>query len=200
MTNIFSGQAHRDLGALDRRTLLLAAASLFIFGSFLGCAVYRLIGIGESELYNRLIERYFLALYQKCGNPLDVIAVSLDLMVHELWMFAAVFAAGFTPFTAPIGGIFVLYRGLLFGFSLTLLQFSSKTGLLLSSGIYLLAALSVGALLMLMSAEAVRFYYTSPKMRLRDLRCTGYTLTFMRITAMAVMTLTLMLFLLYVYI
>jgi len=76
---------------LDRKTVLLAASSLFIFGAFLGCAVYRILGIGESELYDNLIERYFLALFYKCDTSLDVMRVALDCIFHELWLFIAVF-------------------------------------------------------------------------------------------------------------
>ena len=56
--NAYCSDVKNRIGqALDRRTVMLAASSLFIFGSFLGCAVYRLLGIGRSELYDRLIER-----------------------------------------------------------------------------------------------------------------------------------------------
>lgn len=200
MTNGTYGQAYQSKDVLDRRTLLLAGFSLFVFGCFLGCALYRFFGIGKSELYDKLIERYFLALYQKCAGPLDVFSVTLDCIAHELWLFIIVFVSGFTPFSPPVGAVIMLYRGLLFGFSVTLLQFSTKAGLLLTSGIYLLCAFAISGLLALMCAEAVRFYDNTPKLHLRSIAKTSYTLTFLRICALTACCVICMLFLIYVYI
>ncbi len=200
----FSGQVRDfDMGKhapVDRRTALLAASSLFIFGCFVGCAVYRLLGIGESELYDNLIERYFLALFYKCESPLDIARVSADCCLHELWMFIAVFLAGFSPFTMPVSGALLLYRGVLFGFSVTMLQFSNRTGLLLDSIVYLCAAAAISMLLSLLSAEAACFYHNSPRIYMRSTATKAYTLTFLRICAIATADILIMLFLIYVYI
>lgn len=201
--NIFVGQVH-DTHSLapervDRKTALLAASALFIFGSFIGCAVYRLLGIGESELYDNLIERYFLALFYKCTSPLDVIRVTADCCIHELWMFIAVFFAGFSPFTIPVSGALLLYRGILFGFSVTMLQFSSRTGLLLDSMVYLCASFALSMLLSLLAAEAACYYHNTPRIKLRSKGAAVYTLTFLRISAIVCADVLLMLFLIYVY-
>ena len=200
MKNDFKGQAPATNNIIDRRAILLAAFALFVFGSFLGCAVYRLLGIGESELYDKLIERFFLALYLNAEGASDVISVTFDLMAHEIWYFAVVYAVGFTPFCPLVGGVLLLYRGLLFGFSLTLLQFSCRTGLLTVSAVYLMASFMLSVLLALMTLEAIQFYSHSPKLRLRDIRKTGYTAVFFKLTALAGCTVVTMLFIIYVYI
>lgn len=196
-TYLTRGQAS---DTLDRKTALLAASSLFIFGAFIGCAVYRLLGIGESELFDNLIERYFLALFYKCDAPLDVVRVSLDCIFHELWLFIAVFVSGFTLFS-PIAAIAaLLYRGVLFGFAITLLQFSSKTGLLLDAIIYLAAAFALSMLLSLLCADAVLFYYPERSVRLKSIKTKRYTITFLRICALVCVDVLLMLFMIHVYI
>lgn len=184
----------------DRRTALLAASSLFIFGSFVGCALYRLLGIGESELYDSLIERYFLALFYKCDSTLDLIRVAADCCIHELWMFIAVFLAGFTLFTPAVSAAMLLYRGLTFGFSLTMLQFSSRTGLLLDSIVYLAAAFALSMLLSVLAAEAWGFYNCNRAPKLRSTSSLGYFSVFLRISALVCADVLLMLFLIYVYI
>jgi len=200
MKSINRGQASDQSGKLDRRTLLLAAFALFLFGSFLGCAIYRLLGIGQSELYDKLIERYFLSLFQKCGSAFDVVLVVLDSIAHELWMFALVFVFGFTPFCAIVGTAMLLYKGLLFGFSLTMLQFSTKLGLFMVSGVYLICEFAISALLGMLAAEAILFYVASPKIKLSELHKTGYTSTFFGICALCALTVAAMLFLIHVYI
>ena len=191
------GQAN---GMLDKRTVLLAASALFIFGSFLGCAIYRLLGIGESELYDNLIERYFLALFYKCTSPLDILRVAADCIFHELWLFLAVFFAGFTLFTPIVSAAALLYRGILFGFAMTMLQFSSRTGLLLDSIIYLAAAFALSMLLALLASDAALFYYPDRRPILRSIRTKRYILTFLRICAVVCADVLFMLFLIYVYI
>lgn len=186
--------------ALDRRTVMLAASSLFIFGSFIGCAVYRFLGIGESELYDNLIERYFLALFYKCEGGLDVAMVVLEACMHELWVFALVFFAGFTLFVPVVSGVFLLYRGLLFGFAVTMLQFSVKTGILLDSLVYLCANLAISALLIVTCTEAVGYYIGGTPTGLRSSRTKNYFLVFLRICALVCADVLLMLFLIYVYI
>ncbi len=198
----YSGQVSPTMnggGRLDRRTTLLAASALFIFGSFIGCAVYRLLGIGESELYDNLIERYFLALFYKCDSTLDVIRVTADCCVHELWMFAAVFLAGFTLFTHAVSAALLLYRGLLFGFSITMLQFSSKTGLLLDSIVYLFAAFALSVLLAILCTEASQFYTYDRAPKLKSPRSKRYLNVFLRICTLVCTDIILMLFLIYVY-
>ncbi len=185
---------------LDKRTVLLAASALFIFGAFLGCAVYRLLGIGESELYDNLIERYFLALFYKCSSPADVIRVAADCVIHEIWIFAAVFFAGFTLFTPIISALALLYRGLLFGFAMTMLQFSTRIGLLLDSIIYLCAAFAISLLLALLSTESVFFYYPERRPMVKSRRTLNYVLVFLRICALVSVNVLFMLFLIYIYI
>ncbi len=195
--NISLGRAS---ASIDRRTTLLAASSLFIFGTFIGCAVYRLLGIGESELYDNLIERYFLALFYKCTSPTDVIRVAADCILHELWIFAAVFFGGFTLFTTVISGVALLYRGLLFGFAMTMLQFSSRTGLLLDSIVYLFASFAISMLLALLSCEAMQFYYPEGRPIIKSKRTAKYAASFARICALVCADVVFMLFLIYVYI
>lgn len=200
---LYKGQAENSAcpqNGFDRKTALLAASSLFIFGSFVGCAVYRLLGIGESELYDNLIERYFLALFNRCGSTLDIVRVAADCCLHELWMFIAVFFAGFTLFTPLVSGALLLYRGILFGFAITMLQFSNRTGLLLDSIVYLFAAFAISMLLALLSAEAAGFYYPERRVVLRSPRTSRYILTFLRIVAIVSADVLIMLFLIYVYI
>ncbi len=198
MNRIFS--IGRASCALDKRTVMLCAASLFIFGTFLGCAVYRLLGIGESELYDNLIERYFLALFYKCASPADVIRVAADCVLHEIWIFAAVFFAGFTLFAPIISAAALLYRGLLFGFAVTMLQFSTRIGLLLDSIVYLCAAFAVSILLALLSTEAIFFYFPERHPVIKSRRTLNYVLIFLRICALVAANILFMLFLIYVYI
>ena len=186
--------------SLDRKTVLLAASSLFIFGAFVGCAVYRLLGIGESELFDNLIERYFLALVYKCDTPLDIVRVALDCIFHELWLFIAVFVSGFTLFSPIAASAALLYRGVLFGFAVTLLQFSSKTGLLLDAIVYLAAAFALSMLLSLLCADAILFYYPDRSVRLKSIKAKHYTMTFLRICTLVCIDVLVMLFLIHVYI
>lgn len=196
-----SHPTHGQAGdVLDKRTVLLAASSLFIFGAFVGCAIYRLLGIGESELYDNLIERYFLALFYKCTSPLDVARVAADCILHELWLFLAVFFAGFTLFTPIVGAAALLYRGVLFGFATTMLQFSSRTGLLLDAIVYLAAAFALSMLLALLASDAMMFYYPERRPAMRSPRTKRYVLTFFRICAIVCANVLFMLFLIYVYI
>ena len=109
-----SSQNFGDSTKNDRKILLLAGSALFIFGGFLGCAVYRLLGIGESELYDKLIERYFLALFYKCTSAFDVLRVILDCFLHEAFAAIIIFFGGFTLFTGGISSILLLWRGILF--------------------------------------------------------------------------------------
>ncbi len=191
------GQEPRNI---DQRTILFAASAIFIFGAFLGCAVYRLLGIGESELYDKLIERYFLALFYKCTSPLDVLYVVLDCYLHEATAVIAVFLGGFTLFTLPISTAALLTRGILFGFSLTMLQFSSKSGLLLDSFCFLGAKFAISMLLIIMSAKAFFNYYPNRSPKLNSPDSKNYSLIFLRISALVFVNVCLMLFLIYVYI
>ena len=184
----------------DRRCALLAASALFILGCFLGCAVYRLLGLGEGELYNKLIERYFLALFYKCASPLDVFRVAADCVIHELWLTVAVFLGGFTVFTLPISAAALLYRGLLYGFALTMLQFSSRTGLLMDSIVYLAAMFAISMLLIIMSALAAEHFYPDGRPRLRSPHTRTYIAAFLKITALTCADILAMLFLIYIYI
>ncbi|MBR5539363.1 MAG: hypothetical protein IKU61_05635 [Clostridia bacterium] len=185
---------------IDKRTALLACSALLIFGAFIGCAVYRILGIGESELYDKLIERYFLALFYKCTSPLDVARVAADCITHELWLFVAVFLSGFTLFSAAVGAIAMLYRGVLFGFAVTMLQFSSRTGLWLDSIAYLAASFALCMLLAILSSEAVMFFYSQRTVTLKSGEAKHYVLKFLRICAIASADVLFMLFLIYVYI
>ncbi len=179
---------------LDRRSCMLAASALFIFGAFVGCAVYRLLGLGESELYDNLIERYFLALFYRSASMLDVFRVVADCCLHELWAFLLVFIAGFTVYNPIVGGAVLLYRGILFGFALTMLQFSTRTGLLFDSMAYLIASLAISLLLMSLCAHAVMYYYT------RWCRARTFFLIFLRVVALVCVNVVFMLFMIYVYI
>ncbi len=185
--------------ALDRKTVMLAASSLFIFGSFLGCALYHFLGIGESELYDNLIERYFLALFYRCDGALDVAMVALDCCTHELWLFIAVFFAGFTLFVPIVSAAVLLYRGVLFGFAVTMLQFSLRTGILLDSLVYLGASLAISLLLIITCAEAIGFYYGADTPKLFSPRTKNYAFVFLRICSLICADVLLMLFLIYVY-
>ncbi len=185
---------------VDKRTVLLASSALLIFGTFIGCAVYRILGIGESELYDKLIERYFLALFYKCTSPLDIARVAADCIIHELWIFGAVFLSGFTLFSAAVGTLAMLYRGVLFGFAVTMLQFSSRTGLLLDSIIYLAASFALCMLLAILSSESVMFFYSQRTVTIKSESTKRYVLTFFRICAIASADVLFMLFLIYVYI
>lgn len=185
---------------LDKRTTLLACSALLIFGAFIGCAIYRILGIGESELYDKLIERYFLALFYKCTSPLDIARVAADCIIHELWLFIAVFLSGFTLFSGIVGTLAMLYRGVLFGFAVTMLQFSSRTGLLLDSIIYLAASFALCMLLAILSSEAVMFFYSQRTVTIKSESTKHYVLTFLRICAIVSADVLFMLFLIYVYI
>ncbi len=183
-----------ETSRLDRRTCLLAASALFIFGTFVGCAVYRLLGLGESELYDNLIERYFLALFYRCSTTGDILRVVADCCLHELWAFIAVFAAGFTLYTPFVSGAALMWRGILFGFALTMLQFSSRTGLLLDAIAYLFCVLAISFLLILLAAYSAMHYYA------RDSSARMLTFTFLRIVALVCVNVVFMLFMIYVYI
>ena len=187
-------------GKNDRKILLLAASSLFIFGGFLGCAVYRLLGIGESELYDKLIERYFLALFYKCSSPFDVLRVVLDCFLNEAVAALAIFFGGFTLFTGGISAVLLLWRGILFGFSLTMLEFSSKSGLVLDSICFLGAKFAVSMLIAVMAAEAFIHFYPERSPKLRSAKTKNYILVFLRVIGLIFADVCLMLFLIYVYI
>ncbi len=196
----YCSEAKNRIGqALDRRTVMLAASSLFIFGSFLGCAVYRYLGIGESELYDNLIERYFLALFYKCGSGFDAAMVALECCMHELWIFIAVFLAGFTLFIPAVSSLILLYRGMLFGFAVTMLQFSMRTGILLDSIVYLAANFAISVLFTILATESMGFYYNGGQPRIRSPRTKDFLMVFLRICALVCVNVLLMLFLIYVY-
>lgn len=182
------------------RALLLAGTALFIFGAFLGCALYRLLGLGESELYDNLIERYFLALFYKCTDSMDTLFVVADCLMHELSLFICVFLGGFTLFTGFISGAALLYRGLLFGFALTMLQFSSKTGLLLDSICYLASSGAISLLLIIQAAMSFAYFYPDRSPRLLCSETKRYTLSFLRVCGLVFANVCAMLFLIYVYI
>lgn len=184
----------------DLKTLMLAASALFIFGGFLGCAVYRLLGIGESELYDKLIERYFLALFYKCSSPTDILFVVSDCFLNEALAVIIVFLGGFTIFTGAVSIAALLWRGILFGFSLTMLQFSSKSGLLLDSICFLGAKFAVSMLLIIMAAKAFCHYYPTRSPRLNSPATKRYILIFLRIIGLVFANVCIMLFLIYVYI
>lgn len=184
----------------DKRAVLLAASALFIFGAFLGCVVYRLLGLGESELYENLIERYFVALFYKCTGPLDVLRVVADCFLHEAWLFIAVFIGGFTLFTTVVSGAALLYRGLLFGFAVTMLQFSTKAGLLLDSICYIAAFFSISMLLIIMAAFAFGHFYPARSPSLKSPVTKAYAAAFLKICALVFANVCFMLFLIYIYI
>ncbi len=186
--------------AFDKRTLMFAASALFIFGGFLGCAVYRLLGIGESELYDKLIERYFLALFYKCSSPLDILFIVSDCFINEVLVVIVVFLGGFTLFTGVISSAALLWRGILFGFSLTMLQFSSKAGLLLDSMIFLGAKFAVSMLLIIMAANAFSHFYPDRSPKLGSDATKRYFFTFLRVLGLVFADVCFMLFLIYVYI
>ncbi|MCI8387941.1 MAG: hypothetical protein HFE63_05685 [Clostridiales bacterium] len=183
----------------DRRAVLLAASALFIFGAFLGCAIYRLLGLGESELYDNLIERYFVALFYKCADSMDVLSVVLDCFMHELWGLIIVFIGGFTLFTTVVSGGVLLYRGILFGFAVTMLQFSSKSGLLLDSICYLAASFAVSMLTVIMAALAFGYFYPKRSPMLKSHETRDYSLAFLKLAALVFANICFMLFMIYIY-
>lgn len=189
----------KDEQSANRRAVLLAASALFIFGAFLGCAIYRLLGLGESELYDNLIERYFVALFYKCSGSLDVLRVVLDCYLHELWTLIIVFVGGFTLFTTVISGAALLYRGILFGFAVTMLQFSSKAGLLLDSICYLGASFAISTLLMIMASLAFGYFYPERSPVLRNGETRAYVKAFLKLCALTFVNVCFMLFLIYIY-
>lgn len=191
--------AKSDEKRADRRAAMLAASSLFIFGGFIGCAIYRLLGLGESELYDNLIERYFIALFYKSNSPLDVLRVVADCFLHELWLFIAVFIGGFTLFTTVISSAALLYRGVLFGFAVTMLQFSSKAGLLLDSICYITAIAAISMLLVILSSVSFGYFYPKRSPVLRSSDTKAYIFTFLKICALVFANVCFMLFLIYVY-
>lgn len=184
----------------DKRIVLLAASALLIFGGFIGCAVYRLLGIGESELYDKLIERYFLALFYKCSSALDVLYVVIGCFIHEAAAITVVFLGGFTLFTGIVSGSALLWRGILFGFALSMLQFSSKSGLLLDSICFLGAKFAISMLLAIMAAEAFCHFYPKRRPELGSTATKSYILVFLRISGLVFANVCGMLFLIYVYI
>ncbi len=198
--NFVTYKEGRAIKALGRREILLAASSILIFGSFIGCAIYRFLGIGESELYDKLIERYFIALFYDCGGAADILRVIFDVCFHELTLFFIVFIAGYSPFSLIIGIGALLYRGLLFGFSITMLQLSAKSGLLLCSIIYLSANFAISILLAVLTADAFELAYIDEAPRLKSKKSLNYFLKFLRICALTVIYLLIMLFLIYIYI
>ncbi len=183
----------------DRKTLLIVLSALFVAGAFAGCAIYRLLGLGENELYDSLIERYFVSMFYKCTKASDVFFVVSDCVLHELVLFAIVFAGGFTVFTTAVSSGIILYRGVLFGFALTMLQFSTKTGLLLSSICYIGEFAVISFLLMLLSGYAFTFYYPKRSPKLRDVNTKNYFLCFLRICGLVFVNVSVMIFLIYVY-
>ena len=128
-----------------------------------------------------------------------MIRVAADCILHELWIFAAVFFAGFTLFTPIVSAVALLYRGLLFGFAMTMLQFSTKIGLLLDSVVYLAASFAISMLLALLSAEAVRFYYPERRPIIKSRKTGRYAMIFLRICTLVTADILFMLFLIYVY-
>lgn len=184
----------------DRRAALLFASALFIFGSFIGCALYRLLGLGESELYDNLIERYFIALFAKCTDSFDVFRVVVGCYLHEIWLFCAVFAGGFTLFTTVISVAALLYRGILFGFAITMLQFSSKAGLFLDSLTYIVCFFAISMLLCILAASAFGYFYPSRRPELKSPATRGYVSVFLKIIALVFANVCFMLFMIYIYI
>ncbi len=184
----------------DRRVILLAGSAVYIFGIFLGCALYRLLGIGESELYDNLIERYFVALFYSCTEPTDVLSVVAECCLHELAPFIAVYFGGYTLFSGVIGAGALLYRGLLYGFSLTMLGLSPMSGLLFDSLVYLAAGFAISMLLVILSAGAFAHYYPRRSPRFFSAESRRYFALFLRITALVFANVCGMLFMIYVYI
>lgn len=187
-------------GKFDHKTIMTAGSALFIFGVFLGCAIYRLLGIGESELYDKLIERYFLALFYKCSSPLDIAYVVFDCFFHEAVGAVTIFLGGFTLFTAPLSIGVLVWRGILFGFSLTMLQFSSKSGLLMDSLCFLGSKFAISTLIIILSAYAFCHYYPKRSPKLNSPESKNYILIFFRICGLIFANVCFMLFLIYVYI
>lgn len=118
---------------------------------------------------------------------------------HEIWLFVAVFLGGYTLFTSVIGGIAMLYRGALFGFAFTMLQYSSKSGLLLDSLVYLGESLSVTLLLASLAAAAAEFYYKDRRPVLFSSSSAGFFTYFLKICGLVFCCLCFMLFLFYIY-
>lgn len=196
-----SGEAYKlGAGKDDRKLLLLAASAIFIFGGFLGCAVYRLLGIGENELYDKLIERYFIAMFYKCTSPTDVLWVVIDCFLHEVIGIIMIFLGGFTLFTGFVSSIALLKRGILFGFSLTMLQFSSKAGLLLDSLCFLGAKFAISMLYIIMSAYAFGFFYPGRRPKFLSGATREYLFVLLRLIALTFANVCTMLFLIYIYI
>lgn len=183
----------------DRRAALLFASALFIFGSFVGCALYRLLGLGESELYDNLIERYFLALFSKCTDSLDVLRVVVSCFLHEVWLFLAVFAGGFTLFTVVVSSVALLYRGVLFGFAITMLQFSSKVGLFLDSLCYIVCYFAISMLLCILAASAFGYFYPTRRPEMRSPKTRAYISVFLKLLALVFANVCFMLFMIYIY-
>ena len=183
----------------DRRALLLAASSLFLFGAFFGSALYRILGIGEKSLYDGLILRFFHSLFEDCDGFPAVLAVFADCLSHELIPFFLVFVGGFTLFTPAVSAAVLLVRGSLFGFALTMLEFASLSGILFDTVAYLIASGALSVLLILQAASAYEFYYPKRSPRLKSKETLSYLMIFLRLTALAAVNLGLMLFLVYIY-
>jgi len=183
----------------NRRAAMFAASAIWIFGIFLGSFGYRILGIGESELYDRLIERYFLALFYKCGDFSDVLSVICECYVYTLIPFICVYLGGYTLFTLPVSIGALLRQGILYGFALTMLQFSSKAGLLVDSICYLCVHAAIAVLLAVMAVYAMGYFYPTRSRRFFSYSSMVYCAVFLKIAALVFVNLTLLLFLLYVY-
>ncbi len=184
--------------AADRRALLLAGSALWLIGAFAGTALCRSWN-PTGEAGDRLIERWFVGLFYKCHDPSDVLYVVADCFFHELIPYLAVWLAGYTLFTGAVSGAALVRDGLLFGYALTMLQFSSKTGLFLDAAAYLVSSLALASLLILLSAAAFGFYYPERRAALFGRESLRYTGVFLRIAALVLVNVTGTLFLIYLY-
>ena len=198
---LFSENDERNrLSNSDLRILMLAATSLLCFGGFVGCALYRMPGLEKNTLYDSLLERYFTAMFSGCATPWDVLLVVTKCVFREILPLGVIFFGGFTVFTGFISGGMLLYRGLLFGFAFSMLEFTSKTGLLADAIFYLGGYFAVSTLMAIGAARAFAFYFPRRKPEIRSRETRDYLLVFLKLCALTAADVCLMLFLIYIYI
>ena len=188
------------LSGADTRAVLLAATALCLFGAFIGCALYRLPGLSADPLYDNLIERYFVALFYRCSSVGDVLSVVVSCMAHEIVPLVLIFLGGFTIFTGFISGVVMLWRGVVFGFAFSMLEFSSKSGLLTDSICYLACRFALLSLTAILCARAFGFYFPERKPRLFCHETLRYFLIFLKIVALAAADVCLTIFMIYLFV
>lgn len=194
------GTSAQGLSGADTRAVMLTATALCLFGAFVGCALYRLPGLSADPLYDNLIERYFVALFYRCSSARDVLSVLISCMTHEIVPLLLIFLGGFTIFTGFISGAVLLWRGVVFGFAFSMLEFSSKSGLLTDSIYYLACRFALLSLTAILCAHAFGFYFPKRKPRLFSSDTLRYIMVFLKITALAAADVCLTIFMIYLFV